>query len=389
MPRPSFWIVLHWFSLCLFPCVAAPGVDSESVLLSDDFESGELSRWSDVMGASDACPLLVGDWQPGAPAPHEHIEGGRALVDGKLYVLSGFEFLTVASQRSSERVDVYNPQLDVWETASSPRGEMPTAVNHVQAAVDPPYIWLAGGFGGPNVNRYLPTDEVWRYDTGADEWVAGPPLPEARASGGFVRLGRHLHYLGGLAEDRQTDRSEHWTLDLDEPLAIAQWQAAPCLPMPRNHFQALVINGLLYVVGGQFGHDGSVSDTALLHVYDPKTSLWQRLADLPHERSHAEPATLVHGGRILVLGGRDNVPGVDGETAPEVDSLHAYRPSIDEWQEVSTLEVPLISPYAAVFQNTVSVTLGGLHWDTPQLSTWRAELRLECQPTSLRARAGR
>lgn len=311
------------------------------------------------------CTQRLGPWQLMAPAPAGHIEGGAATVNNRLYIFSGFA--TAGVLIPSSRVDVYHLATNTWESSVMPFGPTPFSSSHIQAAADGQYVWFAGGFVGPSGGP--PTDEVWRYDTLTDTWTPGPPLPAPRASGGLAVEGRNLHFIGGLPADRQTDQADHWVLDLDNPVA---WVNAAPFNRPRNHFQAVTINGIIYAVGGQTGHDGPLDDVPWVDAYDPVTDTWQQVADLPVRRSHVEPATLVINERILIVGGRSW-----GLPSP-VNMVTQYNPQTDTWEDLDPLPVPLIGMSGAYIGNYVVVTTGGTAYDTPQLNTWVAEVITDC-----------
>ena len=45
-----------------------------------------------------------------------------------------------------------------------------------------------------------------------------------------------------------------------------------------------MLNGLIYLIGGQTGHDQNPIDRREVHAYDPTTNSWTRVADLPFPR---------------------------------------------------------------------------------------------------------
>lgn len=312
------------------------------------------------------CYNTLGEWQPAAPAPINHIEGATAVIDGKLYIFSGFQDTTLDP---SNRIDIYNPATNTWETETLPRNPMPFEATHIQAAVDGQYVWIAGGFLGQHPGA--PTDAVWRYDTVNDLWQAGPPLPGPRASAAFVRLGRNLHFISGLSTDRDTDFPDHWTLDLDNPAAV--WQAAPPIPNPRNHMQAVTLNNRIYVVGGQTGHDITPIDVPLFSAFDGTTNSWVRLADMPEARSHFETATIVVNDRVVAFGGRNNQAGLlEMQTAVE------YNPETNTWRSLRDLPLPLIAPVVQQVGDFLVLTNGGIAYNVGQQQTWISQITLVC-----------
>ncbi len=208
---------------------------------------------------------LANGWKLGTPQPVARLESAGIVIGENLYVFGGFYFRLKASQR----VDVYDPQQNTWARLA----DMPTPVTHVSAVLDDRFVWFAGGFVGDHPGPV--TQQVWRYDTITDRWTAQVPLPENRASGGFQRLGRTLHYFGGFASDRDTTCTNHWVLNLDGGTA---WQERAPLPEPIGHNASVVLHGKIYSIGGQIRHDTHPIDKATVYVYDPNTDAWQQLA---------------------------------------------------------------------------------------------------------------
>lgn len=238
-----------------------------------------------------AWPAL--EWKKGAPSPWARVESPTVVVSGKLYLFGGFTDTLAASNQ----LDVYDPASDSWTR----KQDMPTRVTHLNPALDRLTIWLAGGFKGKHPGPV--TAEVWRYDIIADTWTAGPPLPEPRAGGGLEVVGRRLHYFGGYKSDRQTGGIEHWSLDL---AGGQTWDREADLPEPRGHVSSAVLEGKLYALGGAHGHDKTQNDLGFCHRFDPAMKKWTAIASLPDGRSHFESSTLIHHGRILIVGGRCN-----------------------------------------------------------------------------------
>lgn len=316
--------------------------------------------------ADETCTPALEEWERAPNAPAFHLEGATATVNGKLYIFSGFADATLTP---SHRVDVFNPATRIWESRLHPRAPMPFAASHVQAAVHGQYVWLAGGFRGQHPGQ--PMRAVWRYDTVTDTWMRGPKLPERRAGGGLVVQGPRLHYFGGLSVDRNTDQASHWVLNLRNP--NAQWRALPDLAMPRNHLNGVALNGLVYAVGGQFNHDRSPKDVALVHAYDRKTQTWSQLADLPTPRSHFEQAIFTMHGKIIVIGGRNNQGGERG-----IARVTLYDPASNQWSELRPLPVPLLAPVATYIDDYIIVTNGGADYNQPRRQTYMAKVTWTC-----------
>jgi len=234
---------------------------------------------------------------------------------------------------------------------------MPTGVTHLNPAQDGKTIWLAGGFKGRHPGPV--TTEVWKYDSASDTWSKGPPLPEPRAGGGLAIVNRNLHYFGGYKADRNTDSGDHWSLTLDKATA---WKREANLPDPRGHVSAAVLDGKIYALGGDHGHDITQIDVDSCHRFDPATNKWSEIASLPDGRSHFESSTIIYQGRILVVGGRCNSSKPPRNV---VGDILEYDPKTDRWRVVGKLPEKVLAPVAVIVAGRLVVIGGGLNNPRP------------------------
>ena len=303
----------------------------------------------------DARAPGVSPWQEAAPLPLPLFESQGAAVGDKLYLFGGFHNEAVQATRS---VFAYDPATNTW----SPRAEMPAAVTHAGVAVDGTTVWVVGGLAGDYNGGVNPTAaEVWKYDTVADAWSAGPSLPMAGGAGGVALENRRLHYFGGLGADGQTDTGRHWVLNLDD--AASRWRSAAPLPVARNHFGTAVLNGQVYAIGGQHGRDETTGNLRDVHVYNPANNRWRAAARLPAPVSHFHPSTAVADGKILIAGGVTN-----GRTP--LDDVLQYDPATNRWSASDPLPAPRKAPVMAVLGGSVYVVAGSPGDNFPQPTTW-------------------
>lgn len=278
-------------------------------------------------------------WNDLAPSQMAKVEAQSVRIGDKLYVFAGFlEGLFI-----TDVTEIYDVATDTWSLGAP----MPTAVTHMGAVAVNNEVWIVGGFIGNHPGDA--TDKVQIYNTASDIWTDGPPLPVEIASGAAVFNNGKIHYFGGLLPDRVTDVGDHFVLDIND--TSAGWQSVADLPDPRNHLGGAAIDGKVYAIGGQFGHDDGVQDQAFLDVYDPSTNTWSRLADLPNARSHFEPGTIVHNGSIIIVGGRRG--------SFFYDAVTQYDPQTDTWSELCVLPEKNLAPAAKVFGDSLLVANGG------------------------------
>lgn len=315
-----------------------------------------------VRAVAANCNISLEAWQTGASIPYTHIEGATAVVNNKLYIFSGFKD---SSLNVSNRVDVYNPAANKWETATNGLRPMPISLSHSQAAVDGNWVWIAGGFVGKNPGKA--TNKVYKYNTSTDQWFAGPLLPAARAGGVLVKAGRNLHYIGGLSYSRNTDYANHWVLNLDN--TGQGWKSKADMPTKRNQTSAVAIGSQIFVAGGQFKHDHSPKDQKFVHVFNTTTGSWSSKAGLSMARSHSEPGTVNIEGRMVIVGGRANQNGMG-----QIKHVTEYNPSKNAWRELRALPINLIAANAAYINGKLIVAAGGKNWNTSNKTTYISQV---------------
>ena len=294
-------------------------------------------------------------WSSAASAPIGRTEGGYVTVNGKLYVFGGYYKNWVATKE----VDAYNPVTNKWATLAPE----PQALSHPAAATDGRYVYLAGGYPSDQATgkQTFATVNVWRYDTQTNTWSAYVPLPAPRAAGALVVLGRQLHYLSGT-DSSINGQKNHWVLNLDD--AQPKWVASTPLPLAENHTSATVLNGKIYVVGGQHTSDDDNPSADLL-MWDPAhPGTWTSLKPIPNTLSHLALAQA--NGKLIAIGGLTT-----GHV--QQSAVWVYDPAADAWSKAASIPMPLISPNAGVVGDELIVT-NGLYLSVFRTNTYVTKL---------------
>jgi Kelch motif len=143
-------------------------------------------------------------------------------------------------------------------------------------------------------------------------WERRAPLGIARSEMPAVVIDDLIYVVGGLVSGPQgyaaTDGVERYRPEED------RWEPLPALPSPRHHTMAAANEGLLYVLGG-FGVDG-FNPVASSWVYD-QTS-WTEIRDLPEAVGAGAAAAI--DSTVYVVGG-----------VPDGTSALAYDPAANTW----------------------------------------------------------
>jgi len=273
-----------------------------------------------------AKPAAVAWSDAGIVAAQTRVEPAIATVGNRLYIMGGY----VNGLSVNRTSDILDATTGVWRKGPEIRG----AQTHAGVTSDGTrMIYKAGGQLGGGIPG-TPTDEVWRLDTANNTWKQLPALPEGRYAPGMAHINGKLHVFGGTLPDRTTVTTDHWVLDLN---ALKQgWQQAPALPEGGDHLSTIVLDNKIYAIGGEHGHatQEGVAAPYIQHShhyrFDPATSEWIRMADLPTARSHAEGTTIAIEGKILFMGGKLNPNEV-------ADNMDLYDPETDTWTPLGSL----------------------------------------------------
>jgi N-acetylneuraminic acid mutarotase len=237
---------------------------------------------------------------------------------------------------------------------------MPEKLTHSGSAVDNAFIYFAGGYVGEvQVQPAAVTRHVWRYDTVTDDWQAMLSLPAARSAGALVRVGRKLHFFGGV-DSRRRDTADHWVLDLRRP---TKWVTDTAMPNPRNHLGAIETGGKIYAIGGQHRGDENTGNEAGVDAFDVVTGVWSAVASLPLVLSHVHNSTFLSGGKVTVAGG--STAGV----TPSSDVLQ-YDPATNTWKEIGDLPTALSAPTVDLLGGHIIVTGGRTSAGVPTDDSW-------------------
>jgi len=262
-----------------------------------------------------------GEWQTLAPMPSARQELSTAVLNGKIYVIAGFD----SNGASTDTVDVYNPATNSWASAQP----IPIQNNHNNAAVAAGRLYTFGGV----------SNAAFRYDPMLDAWSPIASMNFQHGSTAAVGvINDKIYVAGGAGGGMQQNEVEVY-----DPAANTWTNLAP-MSVPRNHTGGGVINGKLYVVAGR---DSTDAPTAL-EVYDPQSNAWTTLASMPTARSGVGVGVV--SGELYVFGG-------------EIPALHAevevYNPGSNSWRRLADMPTPRHGIWASVVGNKIYLSGGG------------------------------
>ena len=192
-------------------------------------------------------------WRRLADIPHASGLGVSGVIDGKLFVLTGYDNRFLSDGQLCEAPD---------ETC-----------------------------------RPVPTRRFYRYDPATNTWQNRPWCPNFHIAGAAGVIDGKLLVVGG-GEPTGISRK----LDIYDP-ATNKWHAGAPMPAARTGIAAAVAGAKLFVLGGQ-GPDGAGGQT---YVYDPKTNRWATRASMPTPLAH-------HAAAKVTVDGTAHIVTIEGTT---------------------------------------------------------------------------
>jgi len=281
------------------------------------------------------------------PLPEPVTSFGAVVSDSQLYTYGGHlsgshDWSKDTTNSKLRRLNLNKPEK--WEDlATGPAVQSPGLAEHDGK------IYLVGGMqpqnaaGQPPVLNSLSHAAFYTPSTGA--WTNLPDLPEPRSSHDIAVLDGKLYVVGGwplssgstkaAPDDRHAERPFHSTmlvLDLAKP---DKWVSTE-QPFQRRAIALVAAGGKLYSLGGMTSKN-EVSASA--SVFDPATSKWTDLPDLPvagKMKAFGSAACAVND-RVVVSpsGGKIFALSSDGKTWSEAGEIKESRffHQLETWKD--------------------------------------------------------
>ncbi|MEO6000468.1 MAG: malectin domain-containing carbohydrate-binding protein, partial [Chitinophagaceae bacterium] len=165
----------------------------------------------------------------------------------------------------------------------------------------------------------------------------------AREENAYVKAGNKFYLIGGRG-----------IVPVQEYNPINKtWTNKANVPVELNHFQAVTLNGLVYVSGaftGQYPHEIPVSQG---YIYNSLTDKWYAGAQLPTARLRGSAGAVVYQSKIYLVGGI-----VDGHWNGWVKWFDEYDPATNTWRTLP--DAPRVRDHfhAAVINGKLYVASG-------------------------------
>ncbi|GAA1029692.1 hypothetical protein GCM10009557_19100 [Virgisporangium ochraceum] len=255
-------------------------------------------------------PWAADAWTPLADQPVTATDQAGAFLNGKLYVVGGYDGVT-----ELDSTLVFDPATGDWSEAAS----MPVPRQKPQVAVMSGKLYVFGGWSADGT----PIASVDVYDPAANEWStleATHPDPAA-AAGAAVFRGKVL-LVGGCLDGNCNHSARSWIFD-----PVTGFSEAAQYPHPVAWIACGGIGAQGYCAGGSSGN--TLYDDA--YAYNLDSNSWTPIATMPEERSLSQHGAA--GGLLVINGGFTN----GGSTL--TNGTMAYDPATNTWANLPNSNV--------------------------------------------------
>ena len=235
-----------------------------------------------------------------------------AVLNGKIYVSGGCQFVACSYDGPSQRLYVYDPATDTWTRKQDTPGVRNSSgellfsgISGVSGVIAGKLYTLSDCYYGdaPLFYRCDPS-LFFRYNATTDQWTVLPSPSFSYHAGGVIN---GKFYVAGTSRDPNTGQATLRT-EVYDP-ATNRWTRRAPLPVAVDwgSSASAVLKGQLYLIGGRLIQppDGPIDTVRTVSAYDPATNAWTTKAPMPSSRLGLAATKVFLNGqpRIEVVGG--------------------------------------------------------------------------------------
>jgi N-acetylneuraminic acid mutarotase len=275
-------------------------------------------------------------WTTEPALPGGRVSLGAAAIGETVYAVGGL----VYPNTTLSDLLAYDTHSNAW----SARAPLPTpGAGHTVVAIDNTLYVIGGGTGGLPPGGTGPTNAFRSYSPASNTWTTLPPLPTIRGSANAVVVHGIIYVLGG---NRVDTIAAMGTVEAYDP-ATGIWTTKAPMPTPRFSFGAGAVGNVIYTFGGMTYNQVAMHT---VEAYDVTTNTWSSKAPLLTARA-ALGSGVLRGGVYALGGGDSTAVGV-------LPTVEAYDPATNAWHYVATMPSPRLFFGVAVVKDLL-YAMGG------------------------------
>lgn len=285
--------------------------------------------------------ISTGTWITAAPAPTQRTEVAATAIDGKIYVVGGFNKPSLNNALKfaiSDEVAIYDTATDSWSFTTP----LPEGRHHAGIAAINGLLYIVGGFTKSFLSVWHAVATVYQYNPATREWRELTPMPTARGALGVAVHQNRLYAIGGY-----DGKHNSAAVEIFDPQTNT-WSSGASIPTPRDHLAVVTAGNRIYAIGGRPSLDYH-RNMGAVEEYDPHTQQWRSRAHLPTPRSGITAGVI--NDWIYIIGGEAK----EGTFATN----EAYHPATDQWRPMAPMPTARHGLGSAVVNGCLYLISGG------------------------------
>ena len=275
-------------------------------------------------------------WKQGVTAPVGYVGHTAVWLNGLVHVGGGYGH----GWEGSYRIDCYDPVIDTWSSISTSYCYFAmTTLNH--------RLLIAGGKDKSDKR----TSQILTMDGGQLKNYAQMNIARSFATA----VGHHgmLIITGGYND---MDKTLSCT-DLFDSNS-GQWYSCNDLPQPHSSLKSVIVDNILYLLGGRNNRDGNPSTavfTASLDTLSKHELKWSACMDTPW--CWSAPVSIQGGTHLLIVGGSSKT----GEKHTCSSDIYKFNKVSHNWEAVGCIPSMRRSSAAVSTADNEIFIVGGLN----------------------------
>ncbi len=287
---------------------------------------------------TDPIDTLPGNWLSMDDIPIGVTELPFVAKGSKIYAAGG-----MVDMMASDNFMCYDRILNTWEFLP----DMPKDLDHHSVAIVEDTLYVIGGGG---INGLHTEDKVYGYCFTTQAWSNKATLPTTISAGAAVTYENKIYLFGGTSIFGVNGERYYFPNVLRYDPVSNIWDTVAAYPNTREHITCLLIEDLIYVIGGRIYDDGfETSD--LVETFSPQTGQWNTITHMPVISSGVSASNL--GNKIYFIGGEN----MNNFTIANLH--HEYDLTTGVWRQIKRIPQSRHGVNAVTINDEVHILGGG------------------------------
>ncbi len=280
-----------------------------------------------ALSVSSSLLRAQGSWSIGPTLPWPFVGGSACTLDGKIYTCGCDAGSAIPYYYF--QTNVFDPSTNTWSAGPS----MDTGLAYGAACALNGKIYEIGESTTSERGTLTGPVDLEIFDLASNKWSLGPSLPTQRIDFTASVLNGKIYVIGGETEPDTAGYSESFpssSVEIFDP-STNSWSEGPPMPTARSGLTSSVVNGKIYAIGGEAVTTITNTYYSGVEIFDNATNSWSTGTSLP---------TAIYGmgsgvinGKIYLIGGFAPATGLES-------TVYVFDPSTNSWDTAAPMPTP-------------------------------------------------